>query len=445
MRKIVTALVFFLSISCQYKASKDKAVEYWNNNQLELALREISIAIVLHPDSSSFYTLRAAIYDSKLRYEEELKDLNKIIELNVNEEEILMAYHQRAVVKSNLGLYKEALNDIDYVITHQKSTVCRLSEAYINKASILYKLDDIKGAKSFYNLALSDTANDIKVSAYLGLSNLANSPEKALELLNKAAKIDENNASILANRATIYLEQGEVDKAFYDSMKAFDIDPKNASNAFNIGQIYALYLNKPDSAVKYFERAIKLDPYSSESAPVYMNLSIMKKNYGDLKSAYNFAKKATELMPEDDKIQYNFAVILSDMRKNREALEAITKAIKINTQEIDYYNLKGVILVNMYLLKDAVEMFKKCIKLKPDFGGAYYNLGYIYGQLADAEQSIYYYKKAVDLNFTLEATLVNLALQEIKIDRTKSACIHLKKAYKLGRKDIKPLLDKYCR
>ena len=89
--------------------------------------------------------------------------------------------------------------------------------------------------------------------------------------------------------------------------------------------------------------------------------------------------------------------------------------------------------------------YHTCIEIEPNFGGAYYNLGYIYGELNNYEQSIYFYNKAVQQNFDLEATLVNLALQEIKANKKASACAHLEEAYQLGRTDIKPLMNKYCK
>lgn len=140
MKQVFVILSVFLLVSCQYKASKEKAMEYWNNNQFELALAEISNAIELYPDSSSFYAFRVAVYEVMSKYNEELKDLDKIIQLNQNEREVMAAYHQRSIVKSNLGLYKEALADIDYFISQQKASSTDLPTAYLNKASILYQL-----------------------------------------------------------------------------------------------------------------------------------------------------------------------------------------------------------------------------------------------------------------------------------------------------------------
>ena len=196
--------------------------------------------------------------------------------------------------------------------------------------------------------------------------------------------------------------------------------------------------------MKYFERTIKLEPHSVQSASAYINLAVMENNNGDSKKACEYAEKAIELMPNNDGIQCNYAHILSDMGKNKEAIDAISKAITINPQEVEYCNMKGAVLIEMLKFKDAVSIFQKCIEIDPDFGGAYYNLGYIYEQLNNNELSINFYNKAVLLSFDLQSTLVNLALQEIKVNKISDACSHLERVYKLGRTDVKSLIDKYC-
>ncbi len=448
MKNISILFTILMLVSCLPKSSKEQAMAYWKNKQFKSALNEISKAIEENPDSSNFYLFRASIYDVMSDYEAEIQDLNKIIELNKNEKEVLNAYHQRGIVKSNLGLHQEGLNDIDYFISNKYKTALstdEIAEAYINKASILYLLNDNIKAKEFYQLALSTTNSDIKASAYMGLANLSETPQEALKLLNKALNIAPDNAKIYANMATSYIEQEDIEKAYSCAKKSLSLDPYNAENNFNLGQIYYLYLSQPDSAKKYYERTIKIEPNSIKSAPAYINLAIMENYCGNFTNAYEYAMKATKLMPDNGDIQYNVAHILSNMQKTEEALHAISKAIEINPTEVEYYNLKGAILIGMQKYEEAISVFHKCKNIKPDFGGAYYNLGYIYGELHIHEQSIYYYNKAVQLNFDLKNTLVNLALQEIEANEISNACIHLKKAYQLGRTDIKPLLDRYCR
>ena len=42
MKYIFILSAIFMLASCQHKSSKEKAKEYWNNNQFELALIELS-------------------------------------------------------------------------------------------------------------------------------------------------------------------------------------------------------------------------------------------------------------------------------------------------------------------------------------------------------------------------------------------------------------------
>ena len=269
MKNISILFTILMLVSCLPKSSKEQAMAYWKNKQFKSALNEISKAIEENPDSSNFYLFRASIYDVMSDYEAEIQDLNKIIELNKNEKEVLNAYHQRGIVKSNLGLHQEGLNDIDYFISNKYKTALstdEIAEAYINKASILYLLNDNIKAKEFYQLALSTTNSDIKASAYMGLANLSETPQEALKLLNKALNIAPDNAKIYANMATSYIEQEDIEKAYSCAKKSLSLDPYNAENNFNLGQIYYLYLSQPDSAKKYYERTIKIEPnlYNNE-------------------------------------------------------------------------------------------------------------------------------------------------------------------------------------
>ena len=74
MKRYLVIWGIFLLVSCQHQASKEKALEYWDNNQFQLALNEICNAIELYPDSSSLYFLRMRIYEIMSRYDEELKE-----------------------------------------------------------------------------------------------------------------------------------------------------------------------------------------------------------------------------------------------------------------------------------------------------------------------------------------------------------------------------------
>jgi len=212
-----------------------------------------------------------------------------------------------------------------------------------------------------------------------------------------------------------------------------------------MGQLFSNYLSNSDSAVKYFEKAIKLSPQSTSNGLIYMNLAVINHQSSKLESALANFQKAESFDSKNDLLLYNYALLLADLNKNTEALEKISNAIDINSSDAEYFNLRGSILLSLSLLANAEKEFKKALEINPKYGTAFYNLGYLFGEQNNHEESIKYYGKAILLNYDLKATLVNRALEKIKIDNTLGACADLELAYKLGRMDIKSLIEKNCR
>lgn len=446
MKKVIFVAIALL-VSCGNPSQNRKNAErFFNEKKYQNALVEINRAIQLEPDSVGHYIVRMAIYDFMGQYKEEVTDLSKIIELNKKtNSKSINAYHQRAVAYIQLGLYNEALFDIDYFIEN-RDTAGSLAEAYINKASILYKLNDYEKSTRYYELALKENiTKEIESQAFVGLANLEKSPQKALELLDKSILSDDKNSLAFGARGALYIESEKIREAYDDLYKAISLNPDDATTNFNMGQLFANYSDNMDSAIIYFENTLRLSPQSKNNDVVYMHLAVVKHRLGNSKNALPDFKKAENINPKNDLLLYNYAMVLSDLQRNSEALKKITKAIGYNSKDSEYYNLKGSILIDLSKHNEAETEFLTAIELNPNYGDAYYNLGYLNGEIGNHSKSINYYGKAVELGCDLEATLVNMAIQKIKIKKTSSACSDLIKAYALGRKDIKPLMNKYCK
>lgn len=447
--KLLIFVILSILISCVNPSDKRKeATELIKAGKYDKALIAINKAIELEPDSISNYSTRIFIYDATGKYEEEIADLTKIIELNKNSKS-LNAHHQRAVARTQLGYYEEALSDIDYYINNfSTDTISNLAEACLNKASIHYKLNNFQKSREFYEQTIKENngkEKSIESQALVGLANLSKLPKEALKILNKAIQIDDKNSLAYGARAALYMDSfGKVDDAFKDLKKAIALNNCDANIFFNMGQLFANYTDQIDSAIVYFEKAIELSPQSPNNDVIFMNLAVISHRTGNLNKAITEFKKAEAINSENDLLLYNYAMALSDFGNEKEALTKISKAININPKDAEYFNLKGSILLGLSSFDEAESAFKSAIRLNPKYGGAYYNLGYLFGELNDHIQSIKYYDKAVNLNHDLESTLVNRALQRLKINHVSEACTDLKRAFKLGRTDIKPLMDKYC-
>jgi len=438
---------FFIIFFCGCSSQSEKSIEQLVTEvRYEEALIEVSKSIIIEPDNVSNYKLRATIYDYLGKFEEGIEDLSTIIQITEkNSRENLLAYQDRAITKLQLGLYSEALEDINYFIEN-RDTIGNLLEIYMNKASILYKIGDVKNSRIHYQLVLEENNkkdSNIESQALVGLANLEELPQKALELLNQAISIDEN-AIAYGARSALYIDLGKFEEAYNDSSKALYLNPNDATINFNMGQIFTIYLNNIDSAIVYYEKAIQLSPKALDNDNVYLNLGVLKQQKGNQKEALTLFEKAEQVNPENDLLLYNFASLLSDLERDNEALIKISRSISNNSKVPDYFNLKGSILLDLFRYDEAKKEFKKAIKLNPNYGIAYYNLGYMSDQQNEYNQAIEYYDKAVRLNFDLEATLVNRAILKIQLKRLQSACKDLNRAFDLGRKDIQPLISRYC-
>lgn len=442
---IIFAILFF---SCSNQnVHRKEAERFFNEKKYEDALNEINKAIELQPDSLNHYTFRTEIYDLLGKYSEEITDLNKIICSTKEGSWLsLTSYHQRAYAKMRGGMNQDALLDINYFI-NKRDTIGKLAEAYLNKASILYNLNDIENSEKFYNLALKENKpNDKSVEslALVGLANISQSTEEEMKLLNKAITINQNCSLAYGARGLINISLKKYENAYSDFKKALTIEPNNAVVSFNMGQLFMNYRVNADSAIFYLKKSIHNAPQNSDNDKIYMDIGILENQLGRLNDAFEDFKKAEKLNKNNDLILFNFAYLLSDMNNNDEALDKINRAIKINSKDADYFNLKGAILLEKKSYKDAEIEFKNAINLDPNLGVAYYNLGYLFSQIKNHEQSLKYYDNAIILDYNLQETLVNRALEKIDINNLSSACLDLEKAYSLGRTDIKPLIEQYC-
>lgn len=234
MKQIIFYLLFlFLLSSCQNANDyRKKAEEFITAKKYEQALLTINKAIELEPDSIYNYLLRLRIFDLTGQFKEEILDLNKVIEFDKKRNnKSVYAFQQRAVAQIELGLYKEALSDVDYFIVN-RDTIGSLAEAYLNKASIYYKLNDNKNSEKFYKQVLvenNEKNKSIESQAIIGLSNLSKSPKDALELLNKAIALDERYYAGYGARAAIYIDLGKVDLAYDDLKKGMSFNPSDAT------------------------------------------------------------------------------------------------------------------------------------------------------------------------------------------------------------------------
>ena len=82
---------------------------------------------------------------------------------------------------------------------------------------------------------------------------------EAASSYQKAVTLDPRNPLAHNNLASVFKEQGIVDKAIYHFEKAFEFDPAYGLACRNLGDIY-LNSGRPEKAKHWLKIAIKIDP-----------------------------------------------------------------------------------------------------------------------------------------------------------------------------------------
>jgi len=116
-------------------------------------------------------------------------------------------------------------------------------------------------------------------------------PQKAIEYLNKAIKLQTNNAETYSMRGNVYSSIGKNQLAIDDFSKAIKLNPTNADYFNNRGSIYNK-LGQYQQAIEDFDEAILFD---SNVATFYNNRAAVHLKHGDKKIGCLDVRKACAL------------------------------------------------------------------------------------------------------------------------------------------------------
>jgi ribosomal protein S12 methylthiotransferase accessory factor len=159
-----------------------------------------------------------------------------------------------------------------------------------------------------------------------------------------------------------------------DELKKIDKDiPGKYYIKFYLGSCH-IGLGDPDSALKYFEAAMNLEPYEQDIPSVYSYMGIALKDLGEYDKALDVLKKGAQLDPE----------------------------------RTDIYNLMGFCHFKLKEHEAAIENFKKIIELDPSSAIDYANIASNYRDMGETAKAIRYYEMALTLDASIEFAKDNL-------------------------------------
>jgi tetratricopeptide (TPR) repeat protein len=138
------------------------------------------------------------------------------------------------------------------------------------------------------------------------------------------------------------------------------------------------------------------DLYPEDAISSYEKAEVLitKQKYEEALGCY---ERALQINPDSDDIWNLKGICLSDLKRFEEALACFDKTTSLNPLHSAAWNFKGVCYFNLAKLEKSLECFEKTTKINPEFAVAWYNKGSVLSRLNKKKEAEKYYEKAKKL------------------------------------------------
>jgi tetratricopeptide (TPR) repeat protein len=204
-------------------------------------------------------------------------------------------------------------------------------------------------------------------------------------------------------------QKGNYSAAISLFAKALEQHPENYLCNLEMG-IALWETGRPDSALLYLDRAIKIEPtkvegYENRGAVFYALRAYAK---GD-----NDARMALRLQPASGRPYELLGYSLVERKEYSKAILTLDSAISKDKTIYKAYVNKAGALSYLKRYQEAIAVLDQVITLKPDYLNAYYNRADTYKQLDDIEHALADCNKLLDLdNRNIDALLLRAVLKD---------------------------------
>jgi len=254
---------------------------------------------------------------------------------------------------------------------------------------------------------------------------------EALEIYNKAIKLNPQDAIAYTLRGSAYSSLGEHQKAIRDLTRASQLEPQNPIPYRFMGDINNKLANY-SRAIKHYDIAIELEP---TSAKLYGNRGISYAAIGNNPRAMQDFDRAIELGLNNYEIYNNRGIALYGLGRYSEAIEDFEKSITLNPKLKSAYFFQGNAFSHLGDFRQAVKLFDTVIKLDPKFTEAYNMRGISNNKIGNYKQAIKDFNKLITIDPESSNAYTNRGLALQMLGKLKEAIRDYNKAIEISPKN----------
>ncbi|OFY91198.1 MAG: hypothetical protein A3K10_15630 [Bacteroidetes bacterium RIFCSPLOWO2_12_FULL_31_6] len=240
----------------------------------------------------------------------------------------------------------------------------------------------------------------------------------------------QNDSILYENSVELYGEK-KYKKALIEINKAIGINDKKAIYVSFKGQILFKINKDTDEFFTYLTKATEIEPNSPlpliERAYYYEKIN----EYQNAILDYNDALKKENVDSTLISVYVNRGGVLLKLQKPDLAYEDLSKAYKIDSNNMGVLNNLAMCLEDLGKRKESNKLFLKMITIDSLFFPAWMNLGFQASLKGDYVHALAYLNKANELDPNQPYTLNNRGFVKLNIDDIEGALIDINKSLEL--------------
>ena len=232
-----------------------------------------------------------------------------------------------------------------------------------DKATHCEEIDSLVQAEKYYREALKvepTNAHNCMIFANLGrLQYRMQRFDDALDSYNYAVNLAPLAVPVLMDRASLYFEMGNTDRAYVDCCTVLDVNKDNTKALFLRAYLQSnkrLY----KEALADYKHLLELEPQSVSGR---LGLAILFQQDKKYKESIELLNKLIVEMPDDAEFYIIRAGVEKDITQLDFSLMDLDKAISLSPKSANAYMLRGEILLVQKKKEMAKQDFEKAIEL----------------------------------------------------------------------------------
>jgi len=150
--------------------------------------------------------------------------------------------------------------------------------------------------------------------------------EKAIELMQKAVSLDNDNPTVHGVLGLYFAYNGEHDKALAEEERSLALDPSSAECFMRYGRVLA-YAGRLEEAIPMLQKAIRLNPFGN---PRFLEISGSTfMDAGRFEETVSASKKAIQSAPNNLSAHLGLAATYSMMDREKEARAEAAEVLRV--------------------------------------------------------------------------------------------------------------------